>query len=251
MAEKFRPVTHNSPDSLRAKVTFYLRMILDFQFASIFRTLKPEMADFTINLLDIGAGNSPFKHLLNKDVKYIGLDIKDADNFDYKNDDIIHYDGNEMPFENESFQHIICTEVLEHVENPTLLISETFRVLKPNGKAIFTIPWSARFHYQPYDYHRYTPSMLKTLFSSFRNVEIKERGTDVASMVAKLIVLYFRHLTSIINEKFNPFLVLKNLLVCIILLPFLLLFLPFGIIGMLGWIGSTDDPLGYTIILTK
>jgi len=251
MTENFRPITHHSPDSFFARIKFYLRMILDFQFASIYRHLKPEMALFKGKVLDIGAGNSPFKHLLKNDSEYFGIDIKNSENFDYVNNNIKHYDGKIIPFENETFNNIICTEVLEHIEYPELLISETLRVLKPSGVGIFTIPWSARFHYQPYDYHRYTPSMLKLLFQDFSSIEITERGTDVASIVSKIIVLYFRNLTSIIYDKFDLIKIIKNILVSILLLPFLIVGIPIGMLGVYGLIGSKDDPLGYTLIIKK
>ncbi len=248
MTEKFRPIAHYAPNSFSARIKFYLRMILDFQFATIYRHLKPAMALFNGKMLDIGAGNSPYKHLLKNDTEYFGIDIKNSDNFGYTNNDVTHYDGKLFPFEDETFNNIICTEVLEHVEYPELLISETYRVLKPSGIGIFTIPWSARFHY---DYHRYTPSMLKLLFKNFSSIEIIERGSDTASIVAKIIVLYFRNLTGIIYDKFNPIKIVKNILVCILLIPLLIIAIPIGLLGVFGLIGSMDDPLGYTIIIKK
>jgi ubiquinone/menaquinone biosynthesis C-methylase UbiE len=249
MTEKFRPIKHDAPDSFIGKIKFYLRMVLDLQFASVYRHLKPLMRSFNGKVLDVGAGNSPFEHLLNKNVDYVGLDIKDSNTFDYQNKKIVHYDGKQMPFDDSSFEHLICTEVLEHVAEPGLLISEVHRILKPDGTAIFTIPWSARFHYKPYDYHRYTPSMLTILFTNFKTVNILPRGTDISAIVSKVIVLYFRSLTSIINK--NPLFILTNILVCIVLLPVLIVAIPIGFIATLFNIGSKDDPLGYTVILKK
>lgn len=249
MTEKFRPIKHDAPNSVIGKIKFYLRMVLDLQFASVYRHLKPQMRSFKGKVLDVGAGNSPFEHLLDKDVEYTGLDIKDSDSFDYQNKKIVHYDGKQMPFETGSFDHLICTEVLEHVAEPSILISEVSRVLKPEGTAIFTLPWSARFHYKPYDYHRYTPSMLSILFSNFKTVTVLPRGTDVSAIVSKIIVLYFRCLTSTINK--NPLLILINLFACIALFPILLIAVPIGFFATIFNIGSEDDPLGYTIILKK
>ena len=53
---------------------------------------------------------------------------------------IINAKGEEMPFENESFDLIYSTNVLEHVNDPKKVISESIRVLKPGGYLQFVIP---------------------------------------------------------------------------------------------------------------
>ncbi|MDD5016284.1 MAG: class I SAM-dependent methyltransferase [Atribacterota bacterium] len=63
-----------------------------------------------------------------------------------------------FPFDDSSFDVILCTEILEHLYNPSHLLSETFRCLKPGGSCIIVIPnlasWHSRllllFGYQPY-----------------------------------------------------------------------------------------------------
>jgi SAM-dependent methyltransferase len=45
-----------------------------------------------------------------------------------------------LPFEDEFFEHIICVEGIEHIENPHFLIKEFSRVLKKNGVLILTTP---------------------------------------------------------------------------------------------------------------
>jgi len=46
----------------------------------------------------------------------------------------------EMPFKNESFDHAVCTEVIEHVPKLHLGIKEVARVLKKDAKFILTFP---------------------------------------------------------------------------------------------------------------
>jgi ubiquinone/menaquinone biosynthesis C-methylase UbiE len=55
-----------------------------------------------------------------------------------------------MPFEDETFSTVVCTEVLEHVPYPDVALSEIRRVLKPGGLLIGSVPcrslvWKLRF----------------------------------------------------------------------------------------------------------
>lgn len=45
-----------------------------------------------------------------------------------------------LPFEDNSFDFILCNHVLEHIPNDTKAMQELYRVLKPNGTAILQIP---------------------------------------------------------------------------------------------------------------
>ncbi len=45
-----------------------------------------------------------------------------------------------MPFKNNSFDRIICSEVMEHVSDDRQACSELFRVLKPGGRIAITVP---------------------------------------------------------------------------------------------------------------
>lgn len=51
-----------------------------------------------------------------------------------------------LPFINNSIDAIICLEVLEHVKNPFIAIEEVYRVLKPKGKLILSIPFLSPYH---------------------------------------------------------------------------------------------------------
>ncbi|MCM8801403.1 MAG: class I SAM-dependent methyltransferase [Candidatus Omnitrophica bacterium] len=49
-------------------------------------------------------------------------------------------DANKIPFKDNCFDSVICSEVLEHVEYPDALISEFNRILRPKGELILTVP---------------------------------------------------------------------------------------------------------------
>jgi SAM-dependent methyltransferase len=263
--ERFRPIAHHAPAGLVNTVLFYIRLLVDFQFCTIYRQIKKILPFYKGNVLDVGCGNSPFRFLVNNtEAKYIGIDIADADNFDYNNSEKISFDGENIPFENNSIDNIIATEVLEHIEKPEKIISEMYRVLKPNGKAFITIPWSARVHYAPYDFCRYTPFKLEKLFSQFQSVDILNRGTDINSIVAKIVVVCFGlflisghspHNNLIINKLLgrggNVLKQICKWIVAVITLPLFLIAVAVGQLELLFKLGSANDPLGYTVILKK
>ncbi len=56
-----------------------------------------------------------------------------------------------LPFENDSFDFLNCSEVTEHVENPSEVLREMFRVLKVGGYAY--ISFHNRFGVYDYHYH--------------------------------------------------------------------------------------------------
>jgi len=51
-----------------------------------------------------------------------------------------HFDLHDVPFDDESFDIVMCNHVMEHVENDIQCMSELYRVLKPGGWAIMQVP---------------------------------------------------------------------------------------------------------------
>lgn len=244
--ESFRPVSNTPPTTAVGKVKFYGRMLFDLQVLTVYRDLRKHLPGFRGNVLDVGCGQSPYHFLLrDESTHYVGIDISDADKFDYENSDIVPFDGEHIPFPDGHFDAVICTEVLEHVSNFQGLVDEIHRVMRDGGGAIITVPWSARFHYIPYDFFRYTPSSLGTMFAGFREATITPRGTDISVIASKLVVLWFRNLLPADRRKRGlvPLWILAS--------PLLGLVLAIAHVCTIRGKGSSDDPLGYTIVVTK
>ena len=159
--------------------------------------------------------------------------------------EVVHFDGVSIPFPDNSIDHILCTEVLEHATDPIALIrenaprSQARRYAHRDGTLR-----GACVHYAPYDFHRFTRYRLAQLFAPLGAVEVQERGNDLAVIANKLIVVCMRLAT------LSPAALWR--------LPLLLLaapaaFLSLGIAHLSLWLGggSTDDPLGYGVQATK
>lgn len=109
-----------------------------------------------MKILDIGCGYKPFYYLLtekNLNFKYVGVDFS---KYNSEADIICDCNYDKLPFEDNTFDFIILSEVLEHIYNYENCISEAVRVLKKRGMVFITTPFVFPEHGAPYDFHRYT-----------------------------------------------------------------------------------------------
>ena len=67
-----------------------------------------------------------------------------------------YFDGVNIPYPENYFDFILCSEVLEHAASPVLLMREIKRVLKPGGIALITVPSMWGEHETPFDFRRFT-----------------------------------------------------------------------------------------------
>jgi SAM-dependent methyltransferase len=85
-------------------------------------------------------------------------------------------DVTQVPLKSECADTIICTEVLEHLENPAACIKEIFRLLRPGGRAFVSVPFMYPVHADPYDFQRFTADGLRRLFQQFSNIDVMPMG---------------------------------------------------------------------------
>src|SRR4051794_6085987 len=45
-----------------------------------------------------------------------------------------------LPYDDRTFDHVVCVEGLEHIQNPTNAVSEFSRLIKKDGKLIVSVP---------------------------------------------------------------------------------------------------------------
>lgn len=97
-------------------------------------------------------------------------------------------DGSNIPVESNSFDAVICSEVLEHVREPTPILKEAFRVLKPGGTIFICVPFLFRIHPDPDDFCRYTDQYWRTMLkeAGFKNIMIEKQGSYPSVLVDML-----------------------------------------------------------------
>ncbi|HBI23200.1 MAG: hypothetical protein A2Y48_08990 [Nitrospirae bacterium RIFCSPLOW2_12_42_9] len=141
-------------------------------------------------VLDAGAGECRYKVYFPGKI-YIGLDFFKGDSdWDYNNLDV-GADITNLPFKSNTIDMILNNNVLEHINEPAKTIKEFYRVLKPGGHLILTVPQGWYEHQSPHDYFRFTSYGLKYLFNEagFKIEFIKPMGGYFKYLANRLIFL--------------------------------------------------------------
>jgi SAM-dependent methyltransferase len=111
-------------------------------------------------LLDLGAGNQPFKVWYSGlAAKCVAVDVSPAPGLD------VLSMAAELPFGSATFDTVLCTSVLEHVHDAEAAVGEIARILKPGGRLIITIPFLYPTHEAPYDFWRTTHWGLRSVLT--------------------------------------------------------------------------------------
>jgi SAM-dependent methyltransferase len=129
------------------------------------------------SILDIGAGELRYKKYFNH-CRYVSNDLCVGDKQWYFKDIDIKATAYNIPVKDNSFDYILSTQVLEHLEFPDKAFKECNRILKKGGKLLMTAPLGTGEHQIPHDYFRFTKYALKSLGrnNNFKLIYIKPQG---------------------------------------------------------------------------
>lgn len=127
------------------------------------------------NLLDVGCGEMPYRAVTSRVSAWVGMDA------DENSAAQLHGTASAIPSPSGSFDTILCTQVLEHVQEPAQVLNELKRVLAPGGVLILSAPQYWETHEEPNDFFRYTEHGLRHLLlsSGFEILEHRSQGHGV------------------------------------------------------------------------
>jgi SAM-dependent methyltransferase len=162
-----------------------------------------DLAPFvTGKTLDIGCGSKPYETLCNAS-DYIGLELDTPGNRSLKKAEFF-YDGHRLPFDRETFDSVLATQVFEHTFKPTEFLAETHRILKPGGILLMTTPFIWDEHEQPMDFARYSSFGVRSLVigAGFEILEQRKSLGDLR-VIFQLMNAYLYKVTLTRNKWLN------------------------------------------------
>jgi SAM-dependent methyltransferase len=139
------------------------------------------------SLLDVGCGRKPYYPFFEPYVeRYVGLDVPGNPEADL--------DGyiEALPVEDGAFQVVLCSQVLEHADDPAKAVRELSRVTSTGGVVLASTHGVQVYHPSPQDYWRWTESGLERLFRAngdWTSVTVTA-GSGTAACLAMLASTY-------------------------------------------------------------
>lgn len=135
-------------------------------------------------MLDFGCGSKPYKSLFSVE-KYIGLDFEGAGHSHAGEQIDYFYDGKKIPFEDNTFDSVFTSEVLEHVFNLPQILPEINRVMKKDAIILITCPFAIAEHETPVDFARYSSFGLRHMMeeNGFEVIVQEKLGNSIEVIV--------------------------------------------------------------------
>jgi SAM-dependent methyltransferase len=127
-----------------------------------------------IKVLDAGSGRLP-EQTLRGEILATGAELHTLDFCAGEGVDFVG-DVSALPFEANSYDIVLSTQVLEHVQDPEKVCAEMARVLKPGGHLFLTTPQSSPIHNEPWNYFNFTHYGLALLFQKAGLLVVKKEA---------------------------------------------------------------------------
>ena len=167
-------------------------------------------------VLELGHGNCGHLYFLmdqTENLKYFGLEIselmqqeaiKSHQNYIENNSaEIELYKGTEIPFDNESFDKIFTVNTLYFWQNPDLLLSEIYRVLKPDGILALTFAdksFMEKLPFTPFGFNLYSLKDAEELLEK-NQFKILKSISQTEQVFSKTNEMVNRTFFTVLTEK--------------------------------------------------
>lgn len=186
-----------------------------FQFLDAFylyRSLRRHLSELGGRVLDVGCGEQPYRNWLGRVDEYIGIDIAPGPRVDHVIDK-----NSVWPIPDQSIDLVLCTQVLEHVDDLNHTLNEIRRVLRTGGKAVISVPFIYNEHGAPGDFRRFSAYGAEALFPDWTALLIDRQG----GIGSTLMILLLNWIESLLNKRFVTRLLKAILLPIWIMVSFL------------------------------
>jgi SAM-dependent methyltransferase len=137
-------------------------------------------------LLDVGCGMKPYAPFFDGAVaEYVGVDVANP---------AAELEGTveEIPVPDGSFDIVLCTQTLEHAEDPGRAVRELRRVVADGGRVLASTHGVQVYHPNPDDYWRWTHAGLERLFreNAFWSSVTVTPGSGTTACIGMLVSTY-------------------------------------------------------------
>ncbi len=110
-------------------------------------------------MLDVGCGVKPYyPYFASVASDYVGVDVVENPAAELLGS------VEALPVEDASFDVVLCTQVLEHCDDPAQAVRELRRVTAPGGRVLCSTHGVQVYHPSPVDYWRWTHEGLRRVF---------------------------------------------------------------------------------------
>jgi SAM-dependent methyltransferase len=128
-------------------------------------------------VLDIGSKNALYRSFFSHCLFYT-VDVEPL----HKPDIVADIHKLDKAVEQNSYDVILCTEVLEHSHTPAVAIEQIRLALKPGGIMLASTPFIVPYHPDPTDFWRMTAESWTLLTKTFSQVEIASHGNQLLTV---------------------------------------------------------------------
>jgi SAM-dependent methyltransferase len=141
---------------------------------NIFNRWLAQLSSSRLDVLDVGGRIQPYRSLIAKRVhRYVAVDLRLTSLVS------VVARGEQLPLRDSQFDLVICTQMLEYIAEPSLVIDEIYRLLRPGGTLLLSVP-SACVTDAEEECWRFLPQGLRHLLAGFSRVEVLAEGGSVA-----------------------------------------------------------------------
>lgn len=158
----------------------------------IFQAGLSRLPEGSLSVLDVGGRVQPYRGLLGaREQRYVAVDPQVSPLVN------VAASGEALPFRDEQFDFVICTQVLEYLVDPATAAAEIRRVLRKGGIAFLSAP-AVFIRDHDKEYWRFLPEGLRHILRGFEEVDVISEGNSFTGFFRTLNVF----LTSFARPRF-------------------------------------------------
>ncbi|MFH1538501.1 MAG: methyltransferase domain-containing protein [bacterium] len=170
------------------------------------RAFRDNRACIKGRVVDLGCGTAQYKEdILEIADEYIGVDWENSAHSSSNVDVFANLSG-PLPFKDDFADTIVSFQVMEHLPEPGVFLSESRRILRTGGRLFLTVPFMWHVHEAPHDYFRYTRYGLEYLLekAGFADIQITELTGVWQTIALKFNYSTVRHARGPLKIVFIP-----------------------------------------------